>query len=115
MEAIRTNYNYEQPHPGRVIVTEPKGNAWEYENEWTQTLFDCCTNAKICFCAFVCPWCFWCELFSRTGECLCTPIFVPLALLALRSKLRTGFRIKGTVANDCVLSTFCAPCVTLQL
>ncbi|CAF0707328.1 unnamed protein product [Brachionus calyciflorus] len=115
MADIRTNYNYEQPRPGKITLTELRDNVWEYENDWNKSLFDCCTDAKICFCAFVCPWCFWCELFSRAGECLCTPIFVPLATLTLRTKLRTGFRIKGTVANDCVITTFCSPCASIQL
>lgn len=33
-------------------------------------------------------------MFKRTGECLCTPVFFPTALVVLRVKLRTGFGIK---------------------
>ena len=52
----------------RIVVTQPTGNVWEFENEWRHTLFNCCVDSKQCFCAFTCYCCFVMELFSRTGK-----------------------------------------------
>ena len=43
--------------------------------------------------AFFCPCCFGCRLFKRAGENMCTCL-CPSALYALRSKIRTAFRIE---------------------
>jgi len=40
---------------------------------------------------------------------------VPGSLMSLRSKLRTGFRIKGTLCRDCVATSCCSPCAALQM
>jgi len=45
-----------------------------------------------CF-AFFCPCCFECELYERAGESMWTCI-CPGAGFALRSKIRTAFRIE---------------------
>jgi hypothetical protein len=78
------------------MVNQPSGigDVWEFENEWNQGLCSFCSNCGACCCAFFCCPCFTCKLFERAGECLCTPMFAPGALLALRTKIRTGFRIE---------------------
>ena len=53
--------NYENLHPGRVIVTQPTGNVWDFENGWKHKLSKCCVNKKQCFCAFCCYCCFLME------------------------------------------------------
>jgi hypothetical protein len=45
-----------------------------------------------CF-AFFCPCCFECKLFKRAGENMCTGM-CPGGTYALRSKIRTAFRIE---------------------
>lgn len=51
---------------------------------------------------------------TRTGECCCQG-FIPFSLMALRAKLRTGFRIKGSLCNDCCATTFCPVCAAIQM
>ncbi len=46
---------------------------------------------------------------------LIAPIFAPVGLIALRSKVRTGFRIDGSVCQDCCASCVCCLCVMLQI
>lgn len=94
-----------------VLVTQPGANVWAFEYPWSTDLCSCCQNTKQCsmICAvplllmnqlirlgcyaFFCPCCFQCELFKRSGEnmwaCIC-----PGALYALRTKIRTAFRIE---------------------
>ena len=83
------------PKSGKIITADvATEDVWNYENEWNQGVCDCCLNFKTCCFGFCCYMCFLCCLFKRTGEYSCTP-FLPLSLMSLRSKLRTGFRIKG--------------------
>jgi hypothetical protein len=49
-------------------------------------------NILGCF-AFFCPCCFECKLQKRAGENMCTGL-CPGATFALRSKIRTAFRIE---------------------
>ena len=46
------------------------------------------------------------KLFMRTNEC-CMMCLLPGGLMALRAKLRTGFRIKGSLCMDCMATSFC--------
>ena len=48
------------------------------------------------------------RLYQRTGECM-FQFCVPGSFAALRAKLRTGFRIQGSLCRDCVATTVC-PC-----
>ncbi len=50
-----------------------------------------------CF-AFFCPCCFECKLYKRAGESIWT-CFCPGARFALRSKIRTAFRIEVSSSN----------------
>ena len=83
------------PKSGKIITADvATEDVWNYENEWNQGVCDCCLNFKTCCFGFCCYMCFLCCLFKRTGEYSCST-FLPLSLMSLRSKLRTGFRIKG--------------------
>ncbi|CAF3100359.1 unnamed protein product [Rotaria socialis] len=97
-----------------VVVTQPGRNVWEFEHPWSTTLFSCCTNMKQCCFAFFCPCCFEYQVYKRAGETGCTCL-CPAARFALRSKIRTAFRIEGDLCNDCCISTFCPCCTTIQL
>lgn len=92
-----------------VVVTQPGRNVWEFEHPWSNTLCSCCTNVKQCnklfikisliyflfkgCFAFFCPCCYECKLYKRAGESMWT-CCCPGARLALRSKIRTAFRIE---------------------
>jgi hypothetical protein len=57
-------------------------------------------NLSFCYvkgcCAYLCCPCFCCQVFNRAGEWICTPFFCcwPDALMSLRMKIRTGFRLQ---------------------
>ncbi|CAF0708870.1 unnamed protein product [Brachionus calyciflorus] len=102
-------------HPGHIVATEPTENVWKYENEWSNGFCDCCISPKICCLAFFCLPCFSCYTFKRTDEFLCTPLLVPMALNSFRGKMRTAFRIKGSIFTDCLATTFCPICSLVQM
>ncbi|CAF4043835.1 unnamed protein product [Rotaria sp. Silwood2] len=76
-----------------VVVTQPGRNVWDFEHPWSSKLCSCCTNTPQCCFAFCCPCCFECRLFKRAGESMWTSL-TPGARYALRSKMRTAFRIE---------------------
>ncbi|CAF1057266.1 unnamed protein product [Adineta steineri] len=76
-----------------AIVAQPGRHVWRFEHLWSHPLYSCCTDLKQCCYAFFCPWCYECNLFDRAGENLWTCI-CPGARYALRSKIRTAFRIE---------------------
>jgi len=97
-----------------VVVTQPGRNVWEFEHPWSTTLCSCCQNTKECNSqlffphrqlfffnctiytgcfAFFCPCCFECKLYKRAGESMWT-CCCPGGRFALRSKIRTAFRIE---------------------
>ncbi|CAF3952826.1 unnamed protein product, partial [Adineta steineri] len=77
-----------------AIVAQPGRHVWRFEHLWSHPLYSCCTDLKQCCYAFFCPWCYECNLFDRAGENLWTCI-CPGARYALRSKIRTAFRIEN--------------------
>ncbi|CAF1593980.1 unnamed protein product [Adineta ricciae] len=97
-----------------VVLTQPGKSVWHFEHSWSHSLYSCCTDTKECCYAFFCPCCFECEIFKRAGEemwtCMC-----PGARYALRSKIRTAFRIKGNLVHDCCATTFCGCCASIQI
>ncbi|RNA37688.1 cornifelin -like protein [Brachionus plicatilis] len=101
-------------HSGQIVVTDSE-NVWNYENQWAQGLCDCCSNTKICCIAYFCLPCFTCSIFKRTDEFFCTPFFLPASIISLRSKLRTAFRIKGSICGDSLTTIFCPMCTAIQL
>jgi len=54
------------------------------------------------------------KLMRRTGECCCL-CACPGGLMSVRTKLRTGFRIKGSIFKDCMAVTFCSVCAAIQM
>lgn len=103
-----------QPPQSRVEVHQPTTEVWDYENHWQNGFNDCCSDCGMWACAVFCTPCFMQKLFTRTGELPCMCI-VPGALMALRGKLRTGFRIKGSICKDCCATTFCGLCAAIQM
>ncbi len=98
-----------------VVVTQPGKSVWEFEHPWSHKLCSCFTDVKQCkyylynykidlfrdyffsgCFAFFCPCCFECELYERAGESMWT-CMCPGAGFALRSKIRTAFRIEVSI------------------
>ncbi|CAF3246135.1 unnamed protein product [Rotaria sp. Silwood2] len=80
------------PHVN-VVVTQPGRDVWEFEHPWSTKLCSCCANMKLCCFAFFCPCCFEYKLYKRAGENICSCL-CPGSRFALRSKIRTAFRIE---------------------
>ncbi|CAF0861749.1 unnamed protein product [Rotaria sordida] len=90
---------------------------WNYEGEWQRDICGCCNDIGSCCCAYICCPCFCCRVFSRAGECMCTPFLCcwPDALMSLRMKIRTGFRLQGSIFKDCLAAICCPCCLLLQI
>ncbi|CAF1291943.1 unnamed protein product [Rotaria sp. Silwood1] len=97
-----------------VIVTQAGRNVWDFEYPWSNKLCSCCTDMTQCCFAFCCLCCFECRLFKRAGENMWTSL-APGARYALRSKIRTAFRIEGDLCEDCCVSTCCPCCSVIQI
>ncbi|CAF1311750.1 unnamed protein product [Rotaria sordida] len=97
-----------------LVVTQAGRNVWDFEHPWSSKLCSCCADTSQCCFAFCCSWCFECRLFKRAGESMWTSLN-PCAKFALRSKVRTAFRIEGDLCEDCCASTFCPCCAAIQL
>jgi Cys-rich protein (TIGR01571 family) len=54
------------------------------------------------------------SMYRRTGECVCQ-CCIPCSQMTMRAKLRTGFRIQGSLCRDCVASCCCPICTALQM
>ncbi|CAF1040672.1 unnamed protein product [Rotaria magnacalcarata] len=82
--------------PERVkIRTQPVGDYWSFENSWDTGLFDC---------------------RDELGTCMKTDNAENISCItALRTKIRTGFRIRGTVCGDACATCWCPCCVLLQI
>ncbi|XP_053397032.1 PLAC8-like protein 1 [Mercenaria mercenaria] len=61
----------------------------EGHRDWDSGLFSCCTDCKSLILTYCCLPCALCNISSRVGECSCMPWFVPGALVALRTRIRT--------------------------
>ncbi|CAF1684431.1 unnamed protein product [Adineta ricciae] len=97
-----------------VVVTQPGRSVWDYEHPWSTELCSCCSDCKQCGFAFFCSCCFEYKLHKRAGEKTCTCL-CPGSRFALRSKIRTAFRIQGDLIDDCCTATCCPCCTSIQL
>ncbi|KAL4914913.1 PLAC8 family-domain-containing protein [Aspergillus aurantiobrunneus] len=100
-------------------------------NEWSNSVWDCCSPAKTCFMGWCCP----CLLHGRVSERLEDPalkqgdyangeccLFVLanycglawVLVMMKRRDMREKFGIKGSVGEDCIISCCCPCCVLVQ-
>ncbi|RNA10100.1 cornifelin -like protein [Brachionus plicatilis] len=98
-----------------IIGEQPTRDVWDFENEWTEGLCGCCHNTNECCYAYFCCPCFTCRLYERAGESCCTPLCIPTSLVILRGKIRTAFRINGSICEDCLASSACPCCTAIQI
>ncbi|CAF3522205.1 unnamed protein product [Rotaria sordida] len=97
--------------PNVVVQTKPGDDVWKFENWWTQQLHHCCEDiGSCCLVCWCCP-CTMYKIYDRADEDLLTCCW-PMTLWPLRTKIRTLFRIRGSVCSDC-LAVYCCPCCAL--
>ena len=47
--------------------TQQPTAGFDYQNDWSNGLFECCTDMKALICAYFCLPCFLCELDKAAG------------------------------------------------
>jgi len=101
-------------------TSQPRsGNATEhltnFRNDWKSglfsSMFDCPESALACCCC-----CWYVGIVSeRAGESFWAGCCnAPIALLAVRSKIRGAFQIQGNLCYDQCISTCCCQCASMQ-
>ncbi|CAF1141581.1 unnamed protein product [Rotaria sordida] len=100
------------------IIIQPgiSNEFYTFDNGWHQTFFGsfkpCPRSAFACFCS---P-CYIAKLNDRTGEYFLTYCINPYSLMALRTKVRAAFHIRGSLAEDCYTTCCCLyPCAAMQI
>lgn len=82
-----------------TVRTEQPTVAYEFTeplthfNFWSSGLCSFCLDAQTCLYALFCPPCFFCWLHHKAEEHCCTLIICPCAFGALRTKIRTNYKI----------------------
>ncbi|CAF0988222.1 unnamed protein product [Adineta steineri] len=95
--------------PPIVVQTRPGFDIWGYENVWKEKFCDCCTDRNLCcLVCLACPYATY-GVYHRAGES-CISCCWPMTLWSLRTKMRTMFRIKGSVCTDCLAVQCCGCC-----
>ncbi|KAJ8044689.1 Cornifelin-like B [Holothuria leucospilota] len=98
-----------QPGAGGTVIMKTS------EREWSSGTFACFDDIGSCLAAFCCEPFFECYVANHAGEFCCLPMCVPGASIAVRTKLRTQYGIRGSICNDCLIYAFCTPCVLAQM
>ncbi|XP_003724503.1 cornifelin [Strongylocentrotus purpuratus] len=83
--------------------------------EWNSGIFECFNDIPICLCGLFLGTCYQCCVSTEMGEHCCVPICTPGALGVMRAQIRGRHNIRGTLMNDCCMTTFCGPCTLCQL
>ncbi|CAF1061760.1 unnamed protein product [Rotaria sordida] len=105
---------------GQPVTSQPHGgNATQhltnFDKDWHSGLFssmlDCPDSAIACCCC-----CWYVGLVAeRAGESFWAGCCnAPIALLAVRSKVRGAFRIRGNLCYDQCISSCCCQCASMQ-
>lgn len=105
-----------------MVIHQPEP-VMEVDNlhEWGSGICDCTQDLPSCCLAFWCLPCFACKTSSEFGECLCLPLLewvgfvISPVTLSMRSTMRQRYNIEGSIARDCLFTTFCLPCVWCQM
>jgi len=92
------------------------GELHGFHHEWHHTLFGsfkpCPKSAFACLCN---P-CYTAQLTKRAGDHILTCLVNPCTLMAVRTKVRTAYKIKGSLIEDCYTTTCCVcPCAAMQI
>ncbi|TRZ00254.1 hypothetical protein DNTS_003710 [Danionella cerebrum] len=105
-----------------LVITQPKpGMDSAFSDKWGSGVCDCTDDVSECCFACWCYWCFACIQSRNYGEPLCFPLLdmcggvIPPITMSIRSSMRQRYGIQGSMCDDCVMTTFCRPCVWCQM
>ncbi|CAF1212486.1 unnamed protein product [Adineta steineri] len=92
------------------------GDLYPYNGAWSNELFasfkPCPQSALFCFCLPCCV----AKMSERQGDHILTCCVNPCTLMAIRTKVRAAYKIKGSLIEDCLVSACCVgPCAAMQL
>ncbi|XP_044517745.1 PLAC8-like protein 1 [Gracilinanus agilis] len=109
--------------PTQPVTTQPSWGACDRTTittivqapgDWSTSLFNVCSDKKICFCGLFCTICLECNIARHYGECLCWPL-LPNSTLALRVGTRERHKIRGTLCEDWLVVCCCWPFSVCQM
>uniref|UniRef100_A0A4W4EJB2 Uncharacterized protein n=1 Tax=Electrophorus electricus TaxID=8005 RepID=A0A4W4EJB2_ELEEL len=83
-------------------------------DQWSTSICECDSVNECCFSVWCFP-CFACIAARDHGECLCLPLLDTFVTYSMRSSMRERFRIRGTLCDDCCVTTCCKLCVWCQM
>ncbi|RNA22815.1 placenta-specific protein 8 -like [Brachionus plicatilis] len=86
----------------------------DFQEDWQYGLCECCSDCRICCLGFFCVPCMECIVMTDAREYIGT---VPLAhsIANLRTKIRSTYKIKGSLDGDAATALFCRCCALVQL
>ncbi|XP_074163100.1 cornifelin homolog [Sminthopsis crassicaudata] len=82
-------------------------------NKWNRALFDS-DDPNLCVNGALFPCLLACYVAHTQGECCCLP-YLPGALVAMRTSLRTSLGIQGSIAEDWLVMCCCPVCGLCQM
>ncbi|XP_074147820.1 PLAC8-like protein 1 [Sminthopsis crassicaudata] len=109
--------------PVQPVMTQPAWGVFDRTTvttmaqtpgDWSTSLFNVCSDKKICFCGLFCTMCLECNIARHYGECLCWPL-LPNSTLALRVGTRERHKIRGTLCEDWLVVHCCWPLSVCQM
>ncbi|XP_078070646.1 placenta-specific gene 8 protein-like [Mustelus asterias] len=90
-----------------VIINQPVSAE---KRDWDTGLCNCCADVGICCCGTFCTLCLGCQIAGSMNECcLCG------TSMAMRTLVRTKYRITGSLCGDWWTTMLCLPCSLCQI
>ncbi|AWO96330.1 putative cornifelin [Scophthalmus maximus] len=100
-----------------VINLQPQGTQYTVSSglsDWSSNVCDCCDDCGICLCATFIPCILGCKVAQDNGDSCCVP-FLPGAMIALRTSMRSRYHIQGSVCDDWVVMACLPLCGLCQM
>ncbi|XP_041650194.1 cornifelin homolog [Cheilinus undulatus] len=102
-----------------VISTQPQVTVTQYavssrSSDWSSNVCDCCEDCGICLCASFLPCILACQVAQDHGDSCCLA-FLPGAMIALRTSIRSKYNIEGSVCDDWVVMACLPLCGLCQM
>ncbi|KAM6910098.1 cornifelin homolog [Xenentodon cancila] len=83
-------------------------------SDWSTNVWDCCDDCGICLCGTFVPCILGCKVAQDNGDSCCLP-FLPGAMIALRTSVRSKYNIGGSVCDDWVIMACLPHCGLCQM